>query len=119
MSGTAEDEHPEAVTRSVFGRVDQDSVISRLDQAPQDEAETSFFERALKERDAAADRVFEDGVLVMGGRTQPSRPGLAAPVPSGPGEFSGPVEYAGTVADDVRARRSFILHGPAGVRRQP
>lgn len=111
-------EHPDQARASVFGQVDQESVISRLDQASEDEAETTFFDAALRRAHPDAERVFRTGVQVMGGMAPAATPGSEVATEPGIGGSLRPVAYVGAIADDPRARRAFILHGPAGVLRQ-
>lgn len=110
-------DQPDQPRESVFGKVDQEAVISRLENAAEDDAETSFFDRALTRAQPDADRVFQAGVEVMGGLA-PAEPsdGSKAASPAGGGTWQS-VSYTGRIADDPVARRSFILHGPAGVTR--
>ncbi len=103
--------------KSVFGQVDQDAMIARLEQAAADEAETTFFDRALEQADPSAAAVFAAGVEALGGLAAPAvgasvRPTVA--VPRAPDE---PVRLSGPLADDPRAARAFILFGPRAVHR--
>ena len=113
----ARQDQPDQPRESVFGKVDQEAVISRLEDAAEDDAETSFFDRALSQPQPDAGRVFQAGVEVMGGLV-PAEPsdGRRGPSLAG-GRTWQSVSYTGRIADDPVARRSFILHGPAGVAR--
>ncbi len=101
---------------SVFGAVDQDEIIARIDNTPDDDLESSFFDDSMTEVEEAATRSFDVGIRTLtheaprdGARTSfaaSSGDGLAA-LPTGP-------ITASMLSSDERARQAFILGGPSG-----
>jgi len=108
--------------RSVFGKVDQESIIERLANAPDDDPDTMVdYERKpnanpaiLAGIHAFADETDDPTEATPELTLRPEAPDSAAHL----GRRSTPahvVDYRGPLINDVSARRSFILHGPSGV----
>ena len=94
----------ETPRRSVFGPVDQEAMISRIEESPDDDTETGFFDM---EKTASSDAL-DSGIRVFSGDATPPPAGVP---------HDARVLVAGDIAADPAARRAFILHGPSGVRR--
>lgn len=94
---------------SVFGEVDQDAMIARIEASTADEESSHFLRPLLDSAHQDSDRSFDSGVRVLGGDTPP----VAAP----PGVPEAPVLIRGELAADPRAVRAFIISGPAGITR--
>lgn len=109
--------------RSVFGDVDQASVIKRLAESPDDDLDAMVSYQPSTETNPAilaGIHAFADA------SDDPSevRPELAAAKAAearkasvGLSRVVEPVEFRGALVNDVSAQRSFILNGPPGVRR--
>jgi hypothetical protein len=112
-----------AERRSVFGGVDQGAIIKRLAEAPSDDPEAMVsYEPTTHTNPAilAGIHAFADAREQRGEADTPEAGD--APGPIGPSARLArgpvtPVDYRGSLVNDVTARRSFILYGPAGVRR--
>lgn len=109
--------------RSVFGDVDQASVIKRLAESPDDDPDAMVTYRPSSDTNPAilaGIHAFADA------SNDPSemRPELAAAkaaesmmVADPVRRIVEPIEFRGALVNDVSAQRAFILNGPAGVRR--
>lgn len=111
---------PESPERSVFADVDQQEMIQRLSHAADDEVETTFFDDALQQSDAAASAHLEAGLRAFTGVevSVPSKP-QSAPSPRSLRRpaLATPVVVSGAIGDDPAALRAFVMFGPAGVTR--
>ncbi|MFM1965300.1 MAG: hypothetical protein RL134_1025 [Actinomycetota bacterium] len=88
--------------KSPFRAVPQDRVLADGRQFGSDDSGIDFFADALARPHTDAEAVFAAGVAAMGGT----------------GSAQGWVAFRGDLSADPAARAAFILHGPAGVRRE-
>jgi hypothetical protein len=108
---------------SVFGKVDQAEMISRIDSVEEDDLHSTFFGDSMEDVEDAATRLFDVGIRTI---THESRPvdapafgtsSVAAATTSA--SASGVAPSAAPSGDDLendeRVRRAFILGGPAGL----
>lgn len=104
---------------SAFGPVDQEALIARMDAVDDDDFDSTFFADSILDVENASTRAFNIGIRVHGTdsaaaqRAELTTAGIdATPAPAAdPAE----VPVVGQLADDARARRAFILGGPAGL----
>ena len=107
--------------RSVFGAVDQEEMVKRLEQAPDGDIE-AMLPQATSANPAvlAGIEAFVDSTAAPAG-ADASEPPEFAPQPTRIAGAVAPkvpaVEFRGRLVDDLAASRSFVLYGPAGVRR--
>jgi hypothetical protein len=143
LSFFMEDE-PEVAKRrtSVFGPVDQDEVIARIDAVCEDDLDSTFFGDSLQEVEDAATRIFDIGIRTFGnvqspsdqpsafapaggpapsvdgpprtGASPPPRVG-SEPTASAAGPARPPAVRFGTLEKDPAARRAFVLGGPVAL----
>lgn len=114
---------------SVFGKVDQADMISRIDAVTEDDLSSTFFGDSIQAVEDAAMRAFDVGIrtLAHDGRT-PAAAGLSAPAPAlnppaatvqvlaqGGGART-PAALSLLLAEDASARHAFILGGPSALR---
>jgi hypothetical protein len=116
---------PAPAKPSVFGKVDQDDMISRIDSTAEDDLSSAFFGDSIQEVEDAAVRMFDIGIRTITDDpsqvttaafgTQPAPAGAAARVPSA---VEQPVAKGadGRFADPT-VRAAFILGGPSGLDR--
>lgn len=110
---------------SVFAVRDQEQVIAQIDSVSEDDLSSTFFGDSIADVEGAATRMFDVGIRTL---THDAPPGAHS------GAFAGePTGSPGTTAagspaarasmpttsarlkDDARARRAFILGGPAAL----
>jgi hypothetical protein len=114
-------------THSVFGTVDQNDMIARIDSTAEDDLSSAFFGDSIQEVEDAAVRMFDIGIRTI--TDDPTRPSPASfgtpPAPSAtagaprvPSSTEQPVS-SGTDGhfEDPAVRSAFILGGPGAVRR--
>lgn len=112
---------------SVFGPVDQDALISRIDAVDEDDLDSTFFGDSILDVENASTRAFDIGIRTLGSDPHQPRPrGGAVPtasivlttaqIDSSPAPAVNPIEIPvpGPLGDDA-ARTAFILGGPAGL----
>jgi hypothetical protein len=116
---------------SVFGYVDQQDVISRIDATEDDDLSSCFFGDSIQDVENAATRIFDIGV---GDAAQSDEPRMDGPFGPAAGEAtlveepptwlepdSQPqgqqVPAQAPLADDTVERRAFILGGPSALHR--
>ena len=115
---TAEQRGPSPA--SVFGKVDQDEIIARIDDVQDDDLDSTFFGDSIQEVEDAATRAFDIGIRTLTNEPQPAgAPAFDAPPPPQmpmPDQGGGSTEIISGAAlkQDERARRAFILGGPHG-----
>jgi len=115
---TADQQSKEPAVASVFGAVDQDRMIAHIDDVEDDDLDSSFFSDSMKDVEDAATRVFDVGIRTLTDEPRTPRAsstfGTAPPAQAPqPGGQAAPVSAA-SLQTDEKARRSFILGGPAG-----
>lgn len=101
----------ESEKRSVFGNVDQDAMIARIEESTSDEQDSHFLRPLLQAPHQESDRTFDSGIRVLGGDVGPDGPMRES------AGIDGPVPVRGELAADPRAARAFVIAGPAGVMR--
>ena len=114
---TADQKAKQPASASVFGPVDQNEIIARIEAVEDDDLDSSFFADSMKEVEDAATRSFDVGI-----RTLTDGPASRAPRPafgtSADGSSAAPGPHAPISSDqlkqDDQARRAFILGGPTG-----
>jgi hypothetical protein len=118
MNGEADAGKP-----SVFGYLDQEEVISRIDAGGDDDLSSCFFGDSLQDVENAAARVFDVGVRDREeSGAQPTPPGPFGPPSASVSAALAPVPAASgpdarkPLDQDAAARRAFILGGPAALR---
>ena len=106
---------------SVFSQVDQSAIVAKIEQTTADDENSTFFDDTLRDDVGRAARTFEVGVRALTGQNSDSH--------ASPGSNSNPtwksrdlhgvvgVLFTEEVPTGADARESFILFGPAGVRR--
>jgi hypothetical protein len=116
--------HPR--TPSVFGTVNQDDMIARIDSTAEDDLSSAFFGDSIQEVEDAAVRMFDIGIRTI--TDDPARPSSAAfgtpPPPASSGRAARvPSAVEQPVAasvdgpfEDPRTRAAFILGGPDALR---
>jgi hypothetical protein len=108
---------------SVFGYVDQDEVIKRIDDVQEDDLTSGFFGDSIQDVENAATDIFDIGV-----RDEVETDGLSAShpfaVPTDAGHSEPAPSALPTTAPaptnldkDARARQAFILGGPDAMKR--
>jgi hypothetical protein len=120
------EEVPES-THSVFGTVDQNDMIARIDSTAEDDLSSAFFGDSIQEVEDAAVRMFDIGIRTI--TDDPARsssasfgtpPAAAAAVgaPRVPVSTEQPVAAgADGHFEDPAVRAAFILGGPDAIRR--
>jgi thiamine pyrophosphate-dependent acetolactate synthase large subunit-like protein len=114
---TADEKGNQPASASVFGPVDQEEIIARIDDVEDDDLDSPFFADSMKEVEDAATRSFDVGIRTLtddpaGGRAAfGSSAGIGSHVAE-PGAHA-PIS-AEQLKQDDRARRDFILGGPTG-----
>lgn len=110
-----------AARPSVFGYVDQDELIARIDAVADDDLTSDFFGDSIQEVEDAATRIFDIGIQTVTEAGEPARGGTFGTPRTGTGVATstpaGPVTVCGELEDDTAARRAFILGGPAAIHR--
>lgn len=112
---------------SVFGYVDQDEVIKRIDDVDDDDLTSCFFGDSILDVEIAATEIFGIGVrdeAEGGGQSAPhpfaatrtATPATPAPVPA-PALPASTAPAPTALAQDAQARQAFILGGPSAMRR--
>jgi len=117
-SGAAKDSGDQGA-KTVFGAPDQQQMISRIDSAPEDDLESSFFSNSIQDAEDAAVRMFDIGVRTLTDEasapmaafgTRPAEPAAVPPAadqpvaPGAVGRFEDPL-----------VRYAFILDGPGAL----
>jgi len=117
----------DGVNASVFGYVDQDEVIKRIDVVKDDDLASRFFGDSLQEIEIAATDIFDIGVRDEAetdahSATHPfavptaAAPAIPPPAPAPPQPAS--TAPAPTLLDqDAMARQAFILGGPSAMKK--
>lgn len=104
---------------SVFGAVDQEAIIAKLDTNEDDDLGSDFFGDSIAEVEDAAVRMFDVGIrtITQDGPPPSTGPAFGATVPQAAPAGAEPdaVTVAGHLADDPVARAAFILGGPAAL----
>ena len=106
---------------SVFSQVDQSAIVAKIEKTTADDENSTFFDDTLRDDVGRAARTFEVGVRALTGQNSDSH--------ASPDGNSNPtwnsrdshgvvgVLFTEEVPTGADARESFILFGPAGVRR--
>jgi hypothetical protein len=105
---------------SVFGAVNQDDMIARIDSTSEDDLSSAFFGDSIQDVEDAAVRMFDIGVRTMTEESDQSSGAAfgssATPASRVPSFRAAPerpvVRGAGALAGDPAARAAFILGGP-------
>jgi hypothetical protein len=115
---TADQKGKQSNGASVFGPVDQDEIIARIDSVEDDDLDSSFFADSMKEVEDAATRSFDVGIRTLTDEPHAGggRPAFGVSASDAAGMVPGP--HAPISSDqlkqDDQARRAFILGGPTG-----
>ena len=112
---------------SVFGTVNQDDMIARIDSTSEDDLSSDFFGDSIQEVEDAAVRMFDIGIRTITddpAKTTPAAFGTppAAPPAAGATRAAVSTEHAATHAvdgqfEDPAVRAAFILGGPGALGR--
>ncbi len=103
---------------SVFGPVDQDALIARIDDVDDDDLTSTFFGDSILDVENASTRAFDIGIRVHGTNADASTAQRSEFKTAGIDAVAAdPVELpvVGELSDDARARSAFILGGPAAL----
>ncbi len=109
----------------MFAVRDQGEVIAQIDSVSEDDLSSTFFGDSIADVEGAATRMFDVGIRTLAHDAPPeAHSGAFAGEPTGsPGTTAAgsPAARASEpttsvrLRDDVRARRAFILGGPAAL----
>jgi hypothetical protein len=110
----------------VFGTVDQNDMIARIDSTAEDDLSSAFFGDSIQEVEDAAVRMFDIGIRTI--TDDPARSSSASfgtpPAAAAVGAPRVPVSTEQPVAagadghfEDPAVRAAFILGGPDAIRR--
>jgi hypothetical protein len=102
---------------TVFGYVDQEQVIARIDTVSDDDLSSCFFGDSLQDIEDAATRMFDVGVRgdPDNGPAPAARGSFAQPAPSSTPTEPASLPLPERLDRDAEARAAFILHGPSGM----
>ena len=112
---------------SVFGTVNQDDMIARIDSTSEDDLSSDFFGDSIQEVEDAAVRMFDIGIRTI--TDDPARTTSAAfgtppapPLAAGATRAAASTEHSATHAvdgqfEDPAVRAAFILGGPGALGR--
>ena len=110
---------------SVFAVQDQDQVIAQIDSVSEDDLSSTFFGDSIADVEGAATRMFDIGIRTLTHDAPPeAQSGAFAGEPTGspgttaagsPAARGSEPTTSAQLQDNPRARRAFILGGPAAL----
>jgi len=115
---TADQKAKQPASASVFGPVDQDEIIARIDSVEDDDLDSSFFADSMKDVEDAATRSFDVGIRTLTDEPRRGDERQAFGVTADDASRAVVAAHAAISGEELKqddqARKSFILGGPTG-----